>query len=256
MSKRSKAARAPPGAGAGVKRDKRFAATPGFLAGGDLHGYQVEGVNWLCHAWDRRQHVILADEMGLGAAVGAHAGHHRLPACPPCQPPLAVALRSGILAVARIACMDGTSEHVCHWAAVSDSSQVSCARARAQGRPFRRSHCWLRCSAPHTLRGSAPTAQSVLQPASSCRAQLTLCRPSCTRLLWRIPGMHHRAGRRRGRADRCSAARSAEGVAKPHLVVVPLSTARNWLREFQAWAPQLNVASFSGNQVGGCARLP
>jgi len=118
VSKRSKAARAPPGAGAGVKRDKRFAATPGFLAGGDLHGYQVEGVNWLCHAWDRRQHVILADEMGLGAAVGAHAGPHRLPACPPCQPPLAVALRSGILAVARIACMDGTSEHVCHWAAI------------------------------------------------------------------------------------------------------------------------------------------
>jgi SNF2 family DNA or RNA helicase len=40
-------------------------------------------------------------------------------------------------------------------------------------------------------------------------------------------------------------------MAKPHLVVVPLSTARNWLREFQAWAPQLNVVSFSGNQVGG-----
>lgn len=45
------------------------------------------------------------------------------------------------------------------------------------------------------------------------------------------------------------AERSAEGVAKPHLIVVPLSTAPNWLREFQAWAPHLNVIAFSGNQV-------
>ena len=82
VSKRSKAAKAPDGASTGAKREKRFAATPAFLAGGQLHGYQVEGVNWLCHAWDRRQHVILADEMGLGAALGAcTASHLREHAC-------------------------------------------------------------------------------------------------------------------------------------------------------------------------------
>lgn len=42
---------------------------------------------------------------------------------------------------------------------------------------------------------------------------------------------------------------SAEGVASPHLIVVPLSTAANWLREFQTWAPQLNVVALSGNRV-------
>lgn len=33
----------------------------------------------------------------------------------------------------------------------------------------------------------------------------------------------------------------------PHLVVVPLSTMRNWEREFATWAPQLNVVSLAGN---------
>jgi hypothetical protein len=95
VSKRSKAARAPHGAGAGVKREKRFAATPGFLAGGQLHGYQVEGVNWLCHAWDRRQHVILADEMGLGAGGRRTCRAPRgPPARPLCRRPLAG--RSGV----------------------------------------------------------------------------------------------------------------------------------------------------------------
>lgn len=27
----------------------------------------------------------------------------------------------------------------------------------------------------------------------------------------------------------------------PHLVVAPLSTLRNWEREFATWAPQMNV---------------
>lgn len=65
MSKRSKHSKG--AVGAGPKREKRFAQTPAFLSGGELHGYQLEGVNWLCHAWDRKEHVILADEMGLGA---------------------------------------------------------------------------------------------------------------------------------------------------------------------------------------------
>lgn len=30
---------------------------------------------------------------------------------------------------------------------------------------------------------------------------------------------------------------------RPHLIVAPLSTLRNWEREFQMWAPQLNVVS-------------
>ena len=36
-------------------------------------------------------------------------------------------------------------------------------------------------------------------------------------------------------------------VQRPHLVIVPLSTLPNWEREFQTWAPQLNVISFVGN---------
>ncbi|KAK9827617.1 hypothetical protein WJX81_006723 [Elliptochloris bilobata] len=118
--KRGRHGRGAPGAGTGPKREKRFAKTPPFLAGGQLHGYQLEGVNWLCHAWDRSEHVILADEMGLGKTIQT------------------IAL---------------------------------------------------------------------------------------------LAALH------------------AEGVAKPHLIVVPLSTAPNWQREFQAWAPQLNVVAFSGNRA-------
>jgi hypothetical protein len=32
-----------------------------------------------------------------------------------------------------------------------------------------------------------------------------------------------------------------EGVSLPQLVVAPLSTLRNWEREFSTWAPHLNV---------------
>lgn len=35
-----------------------------------------------------------------------------------------------------------------------------------------------------------------------------------------------------------------EGVC-PHLVVAPLSTLRNWEREFALWAPHLNVVCIS-----------
>jgi chromodomain-helicase-DNA-binding protein 4 len=46
-------------------------AAPEWLkaTGGDLHPYQVEGVNWLRHAHKVGKHVILADEMGLGKTV-------------------------------------------------------------------------------------------------------------------------------------------------------------------------------------------
>ncbi len=35
---------------------------------------------------------------------------------------------------------------------------------------------------------------------------------------------------------------------RPSLIVVPLSTVKNWEREFAAWAPQLNVVTLTGNQ--------
>ena len=46
----------------------RFQDTPPFLAG-KLHAYQLEGLNWLMHAYGQQQHVILADEMGLGKTI-------------------------------------------------------------------------------------------------------------------------------------------------------------------------------------------
>lgn len=36
-----------------------------------------------------------------------------------------------------------------------------------------------------------------------------------------------------------------ENVGLPHLVVAPLSTLRNWEREFATWAPQMNVVCSS-----------
>ena len=48
---------------AGAPPERRFTATPDHLAGGQLHEYQLEGLNWLVHSWQQRQHVILADEV-------------------------------------------------------------------------------------------------------------------------------------------------------------------------------------------------
>lgn len=48
---------------------RRFAETPPFLVGGQLHAYQLEGLNWLYNAWESGKHVMLADEMGLGKTV-------------------------------------------------------------------------------------------------------------------------------------------------------------------------------------------
>ena len=46
-------------------------AQPPWLSGGDLHGYQLEGVNWLRSTFAARRNVILADEMGLGKTIQA-----------------------------------------------------------------------------------------------------------------------------------------------------------------------------------------
>jgi hypothetical protein len=38
-----------------------------------------------------------------------------------------------------------------------------------------------------------------------------------------------------------------EGEARPHLVVLPLSTLPNWQRDFARFCPQLNVVVLAGN---------
>lgn len=105
--------------------DSNFSSVyPCRKQGGTLHPYQLEGVNWLRHAYQQRLNVILADEMGLG---------------------------------------------------------------------------------------------------KTCQA------------ISHIAAAHHARGPR-GR--------------RPHLVVAPLSTLRNWERELAAWAPHMNVVVLAGNQAG------
>jgi chromodomain-helicase-DNA-binding protein 4 len=43
------------------------------VSGGELHPYQLEGLNWLYHKAQVKDHVILADEMGLGKTIQAIA---------------------------------------------------------------------------------------------------------------------------------------------------------------------------------------
>ena len=64
--------------GRGGRRDNRrsfqkYEATPEFLEGGELYGYQLDGLNWLEFSWQTGKHVILGDEMGLGKTVQAIA---------------------------------------------------------------------------------------------------------------------------------------------------------------------------------------
>ena len=44
---------------------------PDYLdeTGGQLHAYQLEGLNWLRHSWSQNIDTILADEMGLGKTI-------------------------------------------------------------------------------------------------------------------------------------------------------------------------------------------
>jgi len=50
---------------------KKFAEQPNYITecGGTLHGYQLEGVNWLRYSWSHHIDTILADEMGLGKTI-------------------------------------------------------------------------------------------------------------------------------------------------------------------------------------------
>ncbi len=54
-----------------VDPKKRFEVQPEYTAatGGNLHPYQLEGLNWLRFSWSQGTDVILADEMGLGKTV-------------------------------------------------------------------------------------------------------------------------------------------------------------------------------------------
>ncbi|GAB4854668.1 hypothetical protein Ancab_023251 [Ancistrocladus abbreviatus] len=51
------------------KEFQQYESSPEFLAGGMLHPYQLEGLNFLRFSWSKQTHVILADEMGLGKTI-------------------------------------------------------------------------------------------------------------------------------------------------------------------------------------------
>ena len=42
---------------------------PSSLSGGEMMGYQLDGLNWLYYKWHQLQNAILADEMGLGKTI-------------------------------------------------------------------------------------------------------------------------------------------------------------------------------------------
>ncbi|XP_038047464.1 chromodomain-helicase-DNA-binding protein 4-like isoform X2 [Patiria miniata] len=50
---------------------KKYEEQPAFVSacGGNLHDYQLEGLNWLRYSWAHRLSCILADEMGLGKTI-------------------------------------------------------------------------------------------------------------------------------------------------------------------------------------------
>ncbi|CAI5442254.1 unnamed protein product [Caenorhabditis angaria] len=50
---------------------KKYEVQPDYVSetGGNLHPYQLEGINWLRHCWSNGTDAILADEMGLGKTV-------------------------------------------------------------------------------------------------------------------------------------------------------------------------------------------
>jgi SNF2 family DNA or RNA helicase len=43
---------------------KKMDKQPPYISGGELHPYQLEGLNWLAYSWAVRNNGILADEMG------------------------------------------------------------------------------------------------------------------------------------------------------------------------------------------------
>lgn len=53
------------------KLKKKLDKQPIYLdqCGGQLHEYQLEGLNWLRFSWAQGTDTILADEMGLGKTI-------------------------------------------------------------------------------------------------------------------------------------------------------------------------------------------
>ena len=49
----------------------KYDEQPNYITktGGTLHGYQLEGLNWLRFSWSQGTNTILADEMGLGKTI-------------------------------------------------------------------------------------------------------------------------------------------------------------------------------------------
>ncbi|KAK3269891.1 hypothetical protein CYMTET_21685 [Cymbomonas tetramitiformis] len=68
---RSREGRAKAKAGKTVKTFTKLDKQPEFMAGGELHPYQLEGLNWLTFAWQTKKHVILADDMVSKDLAGA-----------------------------------------------------------------------------------------------------------------------------------------------------------------------------------------
>ena len=40
-----------------------------------------------------------------------------------------------------------------------------------------------------------------------------------------------------------------QGDAGPHLVVAPVATLENWIREFEMWCPALSVVKYHGDEA-------
>ncbi|KAI9699741.1 MAG: hypothetical protein M1836_002776 [Candelina mexicana] len=53
----------------GFADDLRQLTQPANLIGGQMMGYQLDGLNWLYYHWHRMENAILADEMGLGKTI-------------------------------------------------------------------------------------------------------------------------------------------------------------------------------------------
>lgn len=51
--------------------EEKYEKQPDFLGvnEGQLHPYQMEGLNWLRFSWSQGTNTILADEMGLGKTI-------------------------------------------------------------------------------------------------------------------------------------------------------------------------------------------
>ena len=52
-----------------LQPSEKYSEQPAYLINGNLHGYQLEGVNWLRFSWAQHTNTILADEMGLGKTI-------------------------------------------------------------------------------------------------------------------------------------------------------------------------------------------